>query len=33
MASYYPHSLQPTLFGNVSLVRNRGRIGPPDNKR
>lgn len=27
MARYYSLSLQPTLFGDVSLVRNWGRIG------
>jgi predicted DNA-binding WGR domain protein len=27
MARFYAHSLEPTLFGEVMLVRNRGRIG------
>ncbi|MBD0415384.1 WGR domain-containing protein [Oryzicola mucosus] len=27
MARFYSLSLQPTLFGEVSLVRNWGRIG------
>lgn len=27
MARFYLLSVQPTLFGNVSLIRNWGRIG------
>lgn len=27
MARYYTLSIQPTLFGDVSVVRNWGRIG------
>jgi predicted DNA-binding WGR domain protein len=27
MARYYSLTMQPTLFGEVSLIRNWGRIG------
>ena len=33
MARYYVLSVEPTLFGDVALVREWGRIGSPGRRR
>jgi predicted DNA-binding WGR domain protein len=33
MARYYVLSIEPTLFGDVALVRQWGRIGSPGRRR
>ena len=33
MARYYRLAIEPTLFGNISLVRNWGRIGTRGQER